>query len=82
MTNAVRDNLDSLRKLPHGWNSYNAAPITEAAITSAERLIDMLRTSLPAIVPRSCGGIQIEWHEQGMNVEIEIDADGTVQPFE
>jgi hypothetical protein len=65
------DFAERLANLPteDGWDSYGGKPTTEAARRTAENL---------TIVPTSTGGVQIELHAGGMDVEIEIDFAGQV----
>lgn len=65
--------IDNLMKLERGWDSYNGAPITVAARRTARHLI----TVAPYVVPCSDGGIQLEWHEEGVDFEVCIKPDGT-----
>jgi hypothetical protein len=60
----------ALLALKPGWDSYEAEPITEAAARTADAV---------AFVPRSDGGIQIELHGGGVDLEIEIAPDGSVR---
>lgn len=61
--------LSALRALEANWDSYGAVPITEAALRVAEAV---------AFVPCCDGGIQVELHGGGAEIEIEIGPDGTV----
>ena len=56
------------RKLKTGRNSYDAKPITEAAIERAKQFL----AERPHVWPSPSGGIMIEWRE----VEIEIEPSG------
>ena len=62
--------LSALRTLRPGWDSYGGRPITEQAIATAQAI---------AFVPSPNGGVQIELHAGGADVEIEIGADGYVE---
>jgi hypothetical protein len=53
--------------LPHNWDGYGAVPVTEKAIHAAEWI---------EFVPTVNGGIQIELHIDGKDLEFEIDAEG------
>lgn len=59
-----------LRLLPKDWNSYGSKEITQAAIKSVESF---------ATVPCSGGGIQLEVHRDGWDIEICIDAEGRIE---
>jgi hypothetical protein len=67
--------------LPPGWNSHAAAPVT---LTAAQVGLDVLVAAAeqaapaPAVVPLSSGGLQIEWHAGGIDLEVAIDHDGSV----
>jgi hypothetical protein len=59
-----------LRQLPEEWDGENARRITDAAIAKVGSF---------AAVPCYSGGIQLEFHCDGLDVEIEIAADGRVE---
>lgn len=76
----ISDQLDALatriggfRDLGHGWDTYDAIPISEHAICLA-----YVVCALPSVVPTSNGGVQFEWHRMGWDVEVEIHADGHI----
>ena len=70
-----------LLQLPRGWNSYDAEPVSVAAF---EQATEFLTTYLvegvadPVVVPTVRGGVQLEWHRHGVDVEVEISPDGSV----
>lgn len=69
--------LDSLLDLPTNWDSYGARPVShDCATYSLEVLHSILRddTPPPQIVPTPAGGIQLEWHTRGIDLEIEVRA--------
>lgn len=74
--------VDALRHLAAGWDGWRAQPLTEAAVvaalTIAFRLVDGHHL-LPQIFPLPDGGLQLEWHVFGTDVEIEVDGSGS--PF-
>lgn len=61
--------VDKLRQLPAGWDSYGAPQISERAIATAKSLL---------YTPMSDGGVQIELHAGGGEVEVTIRPDGRV----
>ncbi len=71
----VIDSLDQLLGLEDGWDSYSASRIDAG---TAEAVVDLLGeimlpgTPVPALVPLRSGGIQIEWHERGVDLEIQV----------
>lgn len=59
--------------LPPNWNSYGAPTIDRAAAQNAVNfLVTRMHASTPApsIVPLSSGGIQLEWHRRGIDLEV------------
>lgn len=55
-----------------GWDSYGAAPLDD-------RAVDAVRAFLSwrwAVVPINSGGLQLERHDSGCDLEIEFGADG------
>lgn len=68
---AMRDLLD----LPEDWDSYGARTVNIGAVTSAIQLLTSImrpETPAPAVVPTNLGGVQLEWHTRGIDLEIEI----------
>jgi hypothetical protein len=71
--------LGQLLTLPFNWNSYGAKAIDLARVVAAWQLLTAImreETPPPAVVPTSRGGIQLEWHTRGIDLEIEIVAPG------
>ena len=54
----------------HDWDSYGAHPTTEAALDTAYAIEP---------VPTVNGGIQVEVHRRGFDLEIEIAPDGGIE---
>ena len=75
--NPIRDAVYELLNLPNNWDSYGAAPVKHEYAVSAVELLHIImdqRTPVPAVVPTAPGGIQIEWHTNGIDLEIEIES--------
>ncbi len=71
------ERLYSLTELQAGWNSYGARPIRLDVIRHVTRWIPRLiqpTTPGPAVVPRVNGGLQLEWHRKGVDLEIMVDS--------
>lgn len=68
--------LREIAKLATDWDSYGALPIDQRAIDRARRVIAVMAHA-PQIVPTTHSGVQLEWHRDGIEVEIVI-ADGGV----
>ena len=63
--------------LPAGWNSYSAKPIEPRNVKRAiELLAELLgpETPPPIVVATVRGGIQLEWHTNGIDIEVYITA--------
>lgn len=65
----VRLDLSHLKELKDGWYDENSKAITDAAIKTAENI---------HACPMFNGGIQLEIHAGGIDVEIEIKPDGRI----
>lgn len=61
--------INMLRELQPDWDGHRGRPPTEAALKTASNIV---------VVPLSYGGLQIEMHAGGMDIEIEINSDGVV----
>lgn len=73
-----------LARLPRGWNSYDASPISAAVLQrTLGFLLEYVASGVdhPALVPTVRGGLQLEWHDNGVDVEVEITPDGSVSFF-
>ncbi len=79
--------LQRISKLSANWDSYGSAPITDDAIVGAlcaiVGLLEHLNHELPppAIVPTSRGGIQLEWHRGGGDIEINVTPERAFSAF-
>jgi hypothetical protein len=60
---------EQLRALPRGWDSYHAAPIQAEAIRTVEAI---------QVVPVNDGGLQVEIHRAGYDIEIMIAPKGFI----
>jgi hypothetical protein len=76
--------IAQLLELPAGWDSYGAARIDPNA---GARLLNLLGeimrpgTPLPRLVPDAGAGLQIEWAQQGLELELAVDPNGSVEAF-
>jgi hypothetical protein len=71
--------LVELSKLPPGWDSRKAAPIERGAIARAlEIMAEVMEWHgpVPAIIPTVEGGVLLEWHRVGLEMEIEVEPTG------
>jgi hypothetical protein len=68
-----------LGNLPENWDSYEARPVDPRCAMAAIQLIMSVfgpAVPTPAVVPTSRGGVQFEWHREGVDLEIEIESPG------
>jgi hypothetical protein len=73
----VQGQLLQFAKMSTGWDSYDAPPVTwDAGMFALSILNDVMRprTPIPQVVPASVGGVQLEWHEKGIDLEIRVIA--------
>jgi len=73
--------LNELLSLPANWDSYGARPIDpKIAIFSLQLLAEMMSPTIPAplVIPTNRGGVQLEWHTRGIDLEIEIQQPGRI----
>jgi hypothetical protein len=78
-----RDALEKLRRLAAlepNWDSYGACPISGAVVMVVEDLLDVValpKAPEPAVVPTPEGGVQLEWHIRGLDLEVEVAPSAT-----
>lgn len=79
VTTAVSLAVDDLLKLPRNWDGYGADPIHPRCKAMVLDVLDRVvqeDTPPPSVVPTRPGGVQLEWHTNGIDLEIEISPDG------
>ena len=67
----------SFMELKPGWDSYDAPPLSRDVGFFALQILDQVmspRTPIPQAVPSSVGGVQLEWHDKGIDLELHIAA--------
>jgi hypothetical protein len=67
-------NPEELLKLKPDWDSYGAPSIHEITLEKAQVFLRSVE-----YVPLPDGGVQLEWHIFGVNLEIEFHPDGIVE---
>ena len=78
---SVRQQVISLYSLKEGWDGFGAPPIRRDALSFMANLLESVmqsRTPAPHIAPMSHEGVQLEWHQSGIDLEIEIESPGDV----
>tara|TARA_R110000850_G_scaffold269752_1_gene402195 strand:- start:73 stop:576 length:504 start_codon:yes stop_codon:yes gene_type:complete len=72
---SLSERFEDLTKLPIGWDGYNGVPVSFRNACYAAQLIEKIfvdGVSTPSIVPGSDGTLQLEWHELGYDIEVDI----------
>lgn len=67
------ERFDYLLSLSPGWDGHEAVPVKNEHVLAAGKFLSTVmapETAAPAIVPTADGGIQIEWHQGGVDVEV------------
>jgi len=83
----VRPAFSKIRELVNldpGWDSHDAESVVADSVFSAVAILNKTMsnaTKTPWIVPTVHGGIQIEWHRAQVDLEIEIEPNGTASVF-
>ena len=76
----LESRLNSLTGLPIGWDGYQGKPVSFSCASFAANLIGRIcvdNVPAPQLVPGSDGTLQLEWHLNGYDIEINVLA-----PFE
>jgi len=76
--------MGELLSLPENWDSYGALRVSPDRVNAA--MTFMLETTLadtpvPSVVPTSSGGVQIEWHTKGIDLEVEFVTSSRLRAF-
>lgn len=77
----VLQRLAVLLRLPEGWNSYRARRVSPKAVAAVLRTLPRIAgptAPAPAVVPLADGGVQVEWHQGGIDLELAFAADGRI----
>ncbi len=80
---AIRRIVD-IGQLQENWDSYGAQPIRPFAIVSIIRwLMAVMRPQmfLPQVVPTAEGGLQAEWHEAKIDLEVAFSPEGRISAW-
>jgi len=64
-----------LLELKEGWDTYSGKPISKKSLDAAREFL----LKHVNIIPCSSGGVQIEWHCHGIDLELMFDADGKLK---
>jgi len=70
-------NVTELMSLPENWDHQGAQAVSEEiACFSVNLLFELLdwRSPAPQVIPLAYGGLQFEWHQKGVDLELEFTA--------
>ena len=71
----LRKKFDEICSLPEGWDGYAGFPVSFSNASFAADLLERLYSDgvpPPSIVPGSDGSLQLEWHRNQFDVEIDV----------
>lgn len=71
------DQFAKLFALPYNWDTYGSPRISLAAIERAQAFLMCV-----SVVPCSDGGVQLEWHQDGHDIEVKFDPSGAPAPVD
>jgi hypothetical protein len=76
--------ISALANLKENWDSYGARPIDPRCAEATTNLLLAILdsdTPRPSVVPTNRGGIQLEWHRAGADLEIEVESPERLNVF-
>ena len=77
--------LGELLQLPEDWDTYGSPGVSPDAANVAlfvlREILEFRRVPLPQFVPTSEGGVQMEWHADHFDLEIEVAPNLQVQIY-
>ncbi len=76
---SVAEQLEEIGALTDGWDGSKAGPIRRDVIEFAAHVLSAIMqpiTPAPHVTPMSHEGLMLEWHENGVDLEIEIERPG------
>lgn len=81
----LQDRLDELTSLPIGWDGYGGRPVSFQCAFFVANMLETLCNACtgdvpaPSLVPGGDGSVQVEWHRNMFDVELDVlDAQNVV----
>ena len=71
----LKSRLNELTSLPRGWDGYAGKPVTPQCAYFAMNMLERLcrdKVPPPSLVPGGDGSLQVEWHRNGYDVELDV----------
>ena len=75
LVDSIRDDIFRLTELSDGWDGHDGIPVkTEIAYFAIQIIKEIVCLNMPkpSVVPGSDGTLQLEWHKNGFDIEIDI----------
>jgi hypothetical protein len=70
------DRFEQVKALQKGWDGYSADPLNVAIVDRAKEFLQRV-----SVVPCVDGGVQLEWHTHGIDMELYFEADGKLRVY-
>jgi hypothetical protein len=74
-TRSLQNRLNELVSLQPGWDGYTGRPVSYTVAAFAAAILNELHISgvqVPSLVPGSDGTLQIEWHVNNIDIELDV----------
>lgn len=71
----IEARLNELTSLPRGWDGYHGKPVSFQCAHFVANMLETLyqpNVPLPSLVPGSDGSLQVEWHRNMFDVELDV----------
>jgi len=71
----IEDRLTELTSLPVGWDGYSGLPVSFPVAYFVANMLERLcedTVPAPSLVPGSDGSLQVEWHRNKFDVELDV----------
>jgi hypothetical protein len=78
---SLQPRFSELTSLQRGWDGYHGKPVSFVCASFAAALLERIcndSVSAPTLVPGSDGTLQIEWHKNKYDIEIDVIAANNV----
>jgi hypothetical protein len=72
---SVHKRLLDLQSLPEGWDGYRGQAVASKTSDRVHALLSACLSPIgqsPTIIPGSSGEVQLEWHQQGVDLEVGV----------
>jgi hypothetical protein len=78
----LSETVQRLAALKAGWDGVGSIPVRRSLLDEATRIVRQALVGLknaapPYLVPGGDGSVQIEWHQQNQELELDLAADGS-----